>query len=387
VARREPLQQVVELDTIRQRLLLRNEDDAVVAELDDDRVVVHGGSRDGLRFRQLELELLAKEDWSSEPVVHRLVAAGLTPESTPKLVKAMGLPSEVARAPRLHRKSSLADLLHALLVDGYRRLVDYDWRLRLMFPNVQAHDVHQARVGTRRLRSDLKTFGDVLDPVWVRHVRADLKWLGSALGDVRDTDVLMTQLTGLPYELQSALVRQRASASNRLETVLESERYLRLLDRLHAASGQAPMGAGEAADRARAKARDALPLLIDERWRAVRRQTRKASHRRAPGGLHRVRIKAKQLRYAAEAATPVIGKPARRLAKAAERVQSDLGNHHDAVAAESWLRAQSGGGDVDAAFEAGIVSAAMAHRREQFERRWRRSWKSLAKPKRSRWLQ
>jgi glutamate-1-semialdehyde 2,1-aminomutase len=42
--------------------------------------------------------------------------------------------------------------------------------------------VHQARVATRRLRSDLRTFAPLLDPVWVTSLRDELRWLGSELG-------------------------------------------------------------------------------------------------------------------------------------------------------------------------------------------------------------
>jgi CHAD domain-containing protein len=54
--------------------------------------------------------------------------------------------------------------------------------------------------------------------------------------------------------------------------------------------------------------------------------------------LHQIRIKAKRLRYSAEAAAVAVGKPARRLAKAAANLQDVLGAHHDAVTAEGWLR-------------------------------------------------
>ena len=51
-------------------------------------------------------------------------------------------------------------------------------------------DVHQARVATRRLRSDLRTLAPHLDEEWVTNIRGELKWLGEVLGAVRDADVL-----------------------------------------------------------------------------------------------------------------------------------------------------------------------------------------------------
>ena len=56
-----------------------------------------------------------------------------------------------------------------------------------------------------------------------------------------------------------------------------------------------------------------------------------------PGGEHRdlalreTRKAAKRLRYAAEAAEPAVGKPARRLEKRLKPVQKLLGDHQDTV--------------------------------------------------------
>jgi CHAD domain-containing protein len=394
VLRREPLRQLVELDTTRQRLLLRDDHGTVVAELDDDLVTVSGGERNGLQFRQVELEVRGDETWSGESVVAELAGAGLTVESTPKLARALPLPTEGPddSRVRLNSRSTLVDLVGSCLVDGFQRLVDHDWRLRLSLPHPDPHDVHQARVATRRLRSDLKTLASMLDPVWVQHVRSDLKWLGSALGDVRDADVLNTKLTGIPHELQETLLGQRLARCLSLASALDSERYLQLLERLHAASERPPVGGGDGADVAARSARDALPELVGARWRALRRQVRKAGHHPSPERLHRVRIKSKQLRYAAESAVPVVGRPARRLAKAAEKLQTTLGDHHDLVAAERWLQNQvcSDHGPWSSpatAYEAGAISAAVRQRREQFEIEWRRDWRALKKPKRRRWLE
>ena len=58
----------------------------------------------------------------------------------------------------------------------------------------EPEDVHQARVATRRLRSDLRTFAPLLDREWLDGLRAELKWLGGELGPVRDAEVLRDRL-------------------------------------------------------------------------------------------------------------------------------------------------------------------------------------------------
>ncbi len=273
VIRREPLQEVVELDTTRLRLVLRDEKGDVVAEVDDDTVTVAGGPRDGLGFRQVELELPAGETTISREVTARLEEAGLAAENSPKFAKAMGFSTSPSTRPSTGRSSSLADVVRAGIVDGFGRLLDHDWRLRVALPD--ARDVHQARVAIRRLRSHLKTFSVVLDPVWVHHVRRDLKWAGSPLGELRDTDVLAVHLDGAPAPLSQELSRQRNAAARQVALLLASERYLDLLDRLHAAAGSPPFYASGDTVRADDPAIGALPELVGAPWRALRHQVRK----------------------------------------------------------------------------------------------------------------
>jgi CHAD domain-containing protein len=127
----------------------------------------------------------------------------------------------------------------------------------------------------------------------------------------------------------------------------------------------------------------------------VRRQVRRAGRRPSATQLHQIRIKSKQLRYAAEAATPVIGKPAQRTASAAEDVQTVLGKHHDAVAAEAWLRDEwvdqaSGTTSVTISpavcFEVGRLVAEAHHIQGDSADQWADAWAELRKPKRLRWL-
>ena len=127
----------------------------------------------------------------------------------------------------------------------------------------------------------------------------------------------------------------------------------------------------------------------------MRRQVRRAGSDPDPAQLHGIRIKAKQLRYAAEAAAPIIGRAARRTAKAAEQVQTVLGDHHDAVAAEQWLREQwaddSSSGPSPAvapavAFEAGRLVGEARQRQRESQRTWKDAWAKLREPKRRRWL-
>ena len=72
------------------------------------------------------------------------------------------------------------------------RLFEEQAKVRL---TADVHSVHQARVATRRLRSDLSTFGALFEPGSVDALRAELAWMGEqVLGSVRDADILTSRL-------------------------------------------------------------------------------------------------------------------------------------------------------------------------------------------------
>lgn len=392
VVRRQPLEQLTVLETTRKRLVLHDDRDHELAELDDDLVLVAGGPRQGTRFRQVELEFRDK-DWEGHRVVVEIEKAGARAEKDTKLAKALPLPRPEDKAA-IDSRSTLGDVVQASLTAGLERLLAHDWRLRLALPDPAARDVHQARVATRRLRSDLKTFGLVLDPVWREHLRSELKWYGEILGEIRDLDVLFEGLATASPAVRQRLAVQRQDAGCRLADVLSSERYVNMVDRLHAGSEQLPLGAGDRS-KGHKPAADALPSLVGARWRAVRRKVRKAGRHPSESQLHQIRIKSKQLRYAAEAAAPVIGKEARRTASAAEHIQTVLGQHHDAVAAEDWLRREfvdgddgvnSAGASPAVSFEVGCLVAEARHPRKGLEEDFVDVWKRLRHSKRVKWL-
>ena len=73
-------------------------------------------------------------------------------------------------------------------------------------------------------------------------------------------------------------------------------------------------------------------------WRHLARAVAALGPHPADEALHEIRIRAKRLRYACEAVADVVGKPAVELARAAADLQGVLGDFHDAIVAEDWLR-------------------------------------------------
>jgi CHAD domain-containing protein len=283
----------------------------------------------------------------------------------------------------------VAQVLAAGIARSVALIVTHDAGVRA---GVDAEAVHQARVGTRRLRSDLRTFRSLLLPAWTASLREELSWLADALGRVRDADVLLERLearvASLPEEerasgesLVSRLRADRADARRHLLDVLDDQRYLDLLDRLVDAIRHPAV-----VDAAARPAADVLPGLAAQPWQHLRKAVRALGDDPPDEQLHEVRIRAKRARYAAEVAALVAGKRARRFAKAVAGVQEVLGQLQDASVSEAWLR--------DAVADVPPTTAAVALRlaaedRAEAERVravWRTAWEPLADKGLRSWL-
>jgi CHAD domain-containing protein len=99
--------------------------------------------------------------------------------------------------------------------------------------------------------------------------------------------------------------------------------------------------------------------------------------------LHRARIRAKRARYAAELAAPLVGKPAGRYVRAAERFQDVVGEHQDAIVAEARIRAYAE--SADAAFGAGRLVERQQARRARARASLPKAWKRLERRGRRAW--
>jgi len=233
------------------------------------------------------------------------------------------------------------------------RIVAHDPLVRLR-ATVGNNDtaVHQMRVGCRRLRSDLRTFGAVVNRDWSAGLRTELAWVAHALGGARDAEVLRARLRHtaeldplVPLDpasvarIDADLAVRHEDALQALDKVMIEERYHRLLDALLDAWHQ-PQLTRQAAESADA----VLPGLVG---RPYRRLAYGGDGVVGAGQLeatapdeswHAVRINGKRARYAVEAVATVLGGEASVLASALAGVQDLLGEHQDAaIAAETWL--------------------------------------------------
>ncbi len=266
-------------------------------------------------------------------------------------------------------------------------------RLRARLPGARSghvEDVHQARVAIRRLRSDLRTFGELVDEDWAGDRRRHLAALGDALGHIRDLDVLELTLERLAAQrpeleidlscLRPGLARERAEARQGLELVLDDPWLAEWLARPEGDNEPVPLRG-----RAQRPADEVLPELVRRPWRRLARAVDELAEDPDDAELHRLRILVKRCRYAVDAARPAVGRRARRLSDRLGNLQDVLGDLHDAAVIADRLRAaaqeQPGLG-----FTAGQLTVLLSEQAARCRREWPDAWAAASRPKLLRWF-
>jgi CHAD domain-containing protein len=223
----------------------------------------------------------------------------------------------------------------------------------------------------------LRTTEPILLSEWATSLEQELDWLSEQLGLARDLDVqisyFMDESAGLDVRDRKLLAQfvshlrvQREAVQQMVLSELTSARYFELIRRLQQASHD--------------------PSVIESPWSVSRlakrafKKLRKAISRLAPSpsdvALHKIRIKTKRARYAAELAHSSVGKPAGRFIKSARAVQDLLGAHQDAVQAELHIRRFL---KYSTSVRAGYVAGRMVERQRQRCRNIRKEIKPLFK--------
>lgn len=298
---------------------------------------------------------------------------------------------EVPEVPEPGSDATVAELVRAGLLANVALLVAHEPVAR---EDNDPEGVHQARVGIRRTRSNLRTFRRLLDPAWSAPLDGELKRQAALLGDVRDDDVLAMRLQDaiarLPEGDQLAasalldrLAGQRAQHFRALAAELDAPSHADFMARLVAAVADPVFAVGADGDGygrslVDRPAIDVVPALVAKPWRRLRRDVKAlpqdgdVPHE----ALHQVRIRAKRARYACDAAKPVVGKPAGKLASRLADVQDVLGDLHDTAVAEEWLRAAAGDVRVPraAAVAAGQLVACERAEGEELAAQWPVAW-------------
>jgi CHAD domain-containing protein len=355
---------VVRLKSSRDISHLLGEDGALLAEVSIDSVRAErlGGDPVTTSWTEVEVELADHADPALlDAVEKQLRKAGLRPASSPsKLARALAETSpeqtrQLRRTPQARQRklrgrpepgATAGDHVLAYLREQADAIIAQDPAVRRDLPDA----VHQMRVATRRMRSAFRSYGKILDRSVTDPIGAELKWLAAELGVDRDQEVLGERLSDeidavprtlllgpVNSRLQVWSIGRRADSHNRTLAVLDSERYLALLNTIQALLVDPPLGPA-----AGGPPRKVLPKAILKDYRRLADRVEHALEL-PPGedrdiALHNARKASKRARYAAEAAGPALGKPAKQFTKRMKAVQQVLGDHQDSVVARGTLR-------------------------------------------------
>ncbi len=348
---------VARLRTVREPVRLDAADGTQVAEMVLDEVSVLEGRRLVERFREIEVEVTPGTSAETLGVIlSALKAAGaVATDPVPKYARALGtrawLPPEVV-VGEVGQLSTAGQLVRNAIAASVDRYLRQEPGVRL---GEDPEAVHQARVATRRLRSDLRTFASLLEETWERDLGDKLRWLGGLLGGARDADVLHARIRQLLAGLgEDGYIPV-------LQSLVDAARSPRLLPEAH-------QGAHDVALR-----------LLAKPWRKLRQEVRSLDDPPKDEALHEVRIRAKRVRYAAEAVAPVLGRRATRFARAAAELQEILGEHHDAVVMGQLLRERGIGAPAEVAFAAGELAGLERAAADRARGDWPAAWKRLRK--------
>jgi CHAD domain-containing protein len=244
---------------------------------------------------------------------------------------------------------SAADVLAPQWRSQVAELRSWESQVRLEHPEA----VHQFRVAARRLRSNLTAFAPLLEAGAVVDVSAGLQQAAAAVSDARNAEVVAERVDRLLADLPSGpgapdTAGTRARLAGLLgETYrdswegsvdhLDSKRYDELTRRLDRFADLPPWR-----PRAGRPAPEVLAPVLREEWRRFRKRGRLALGEDTGADheerAHDARKAAKRVRYVADSVVGVFGRRAKKLAKAAAKVQVVLGDYNDGLVTRSLLR-------------------------------------------------
>lgn len=381
VLRGRPLVTVARLRTRRTGVLATAPNGAVAEVVVDSVAAIENGDV-SRRLTEVEVELVAGDPAGLKQLAGVLTAAGARPsDGRPKLEQVLGSPP---RASEPAPSAPAAVHVRQALREQARALLRHDPGTRL---GQDPEELHQHRVATRRLRAVLRAARPLLDVSWSEPLRAEIGWLGAALGPVRDLDVMLEYLESEEETLDAAdraglapmierlhADRDRARAS--LIAALTSQRYLDLLDAVEAGAESPRIVVSEVT----------LHAIAARQFRRLRRRVRALNADPPDDELHAVRIAGKRARYAAELAERSVGKPAARFVTATKALQDVIGLHQDAAVAEETVRALLGTvAGADGLIAAGRIVERQRARKAAARRDWPAAWRAVDRSGRDVW--
>ena len=246
-----------------------------------------------------------------------------------------------------------------------------------------AEALHQMRIGLRRLRAAISLFADMVADAELDRIKAELQWITKELGPARDLDVFAQEVLnslqeahpedGGVAETQRNFEGRRAAAYAQAAGSVRSDRFraalLDLAEWTEIGPWTREVDSEHEARRSRPVAEHARKEL-----RRLRKRIRSQGSdldELSVGQLHRLRIRAKRLRYATEffATTFPGAKAAKRREKslaALKELQDALGSLNDLAMRQTLIGGETAGhalGDYEAIVDRLLSSAEKAYKK------------------------
>lgn len=221
--------------------------------------------------------------------------------------------------------------------------------------------VHDMRVSTRRMRSTLRLLSAYYKPKAIKPYLDAMRGVAEALGNVRDLDVMLEEITKFAKKLDDQadlqpildeLQAERAKACNGLEKVLDKRVYREFVEDFSGflskpGKGAVPVDTEEIHP---FQVRHLLPELIYEHLGAVRAYDNVLADADEPT-LHALRIECKRLRYAVTIFSEVLGSSIKEFIEEVKGMQDHLGKLNDLHVAQERLGSLAEKLDVEAQAE------------------------------------
>lgn len=154
--------------------------------------------------------------------------------------------------------------------------------------------LHQARVAVRQLRSAISLFKPAVADVEYQHLRQEIRWFSTELGDARNLDVFLGRETG--QRDRAELVLRRERAYDQVVDAMNSSKLARLeIDLV----GWAALGAWRAGKLAKTPISAFATSRLDLLWKSIALAGPRIEQMDETT-RHDLRIEVKKMRYAVE---------------------------------------------------------------------------------------
>lgn len=317
----------------------------------------------------------------------RAVVGPISVEAVPAVPPAKVV--AVPPLPDLEQRFAATDTLRGTdpFAEGVRRL------LRRMYEKMLAReegvrrgedpdDVHQMRVAIRRLRASLQIVAPLFDSDAIREYRRGLRQIATALGYIRDADVLLGRLVDLRDSIEAdgasldslvrAVQQQRVKARVRLLTAFDERRYSRFkreFARFLTTPGQDVLATAFTGEPLRV--RDVAGSLIYRCYEDLRSFETVVPHG-PEDTLHQARIVGKRLRYVLELLSEPLGARVQEALEPLAALQECLGFLQDMVVAQAQVEALDLVDDEGAIAYLRMQTNAWIEHKDELERLWDR---------------